>query len=337
VPNIQRLNNRVAVTAVAGFDTHSSAELHTLLSAHDIVIATDQPFPALVALNAACRASHRRFYAASCHGFYGFIFADLIRHEFVVERVLANVGTLLGPEAGSQTRSVVQVDVRTEDGRRVERVTKEEIYTTLDKASESPLPPSVRNLRRRMRAVSPLLSCFRALWDMEARRAAAADASSLSSSAHSTSTMTAPSLVSALSATSVSSADLHDFIATATRKHRQLNLGEDSLTSELIRKFLDNLGSQLAPITAIVGGLVAQDVINVVGAREQPIQNLALFDGESFQVPVYAMHEEDFGLASGVANGELRKGVVNGVVGASGSLAASMASTAANSAEIIIL
>ena len=43
-------------------------------------------------------------------------------------------------------------------------------------------------------------------------------------------------------------------------------------------------------MAAFVGGLLAQDVINLLGHREQPLQNLMLFDGDTCAAPVYAMH-----------------------------------------------
>ena len=43
-------------------------------------------------------------------------------------------------------------------------------------------------------------------------------------------------------------------------------------------------------MTAFLGGQLAQDVINVLGQREQPIQNFLLFDGEDSKGPVYALH-----------------------------------------------
>jgi ubiquitin-like 1-activating enzyme E1 A len=46
----------------------------------------------------------------------------------------------------------------------------------------------------------------------------------------------------------------------------------------------------MAPVTAFLGGQLAQDVINVLGNREQPIQNLMLFDGEESAGPVYTLH-----------------------------------------------
>ena len=51
-----------------------------------------------------------------------------------------------------------------------------------------------------------------------------------------------------------------------------------------------NVGTEMAPVAAFVGGLIAQDVINLLGHREQPLQNLMLFDGDTCAAPVYAMH-----------------------------------------------
>lgn len=41
---------------------------------------------------------------------------------------------------------------------------------------------------------------------------------------------------------------------------------------------------------AVLGAQVAQDVINVLGGREQPVQNMMLFDGEASVAPVYALY-----------------------------------------------
>jgi hypothetical protein len=53
---------------------------------------------------------------------------------------------------------------------------------------------------------------------------------------------------------------------------------------------VQNIAAELAPVTAWLGGQLAQDVINVLGKREQPIQNMVLFDGEDFSAPIYALH-----------------------------------------------
>ena len=55
---------------------------------------------------------------------------------------------------------------------------------------------------------------------------------------------------------------------------------------------MGNVGSELAPVTAVLGGQLAQDVINVLGQRQQPIQNLIVFDGDSNEAPMYALHPD---------------------------------------------
>lgn len=111
--------------------------------------------------------------------------------------------------------------------------------------------------------ISPLLTCLRALWEFEG--------------------------VSA-KPPSESRADLERFTKLATEKHNELQLPPETLQSEFLRCFLQNIGSELAPVTAFLGGQLAQDVINVLGQREQPIQNFLLFDGNDFTGPVYALH-----------------------------------------------
>lgn len=227
----------------------------------DVTIATDLDFTTLSTINASTRLCNRPFYAAGAHGFYGYIFADLISHDYVIEREASNMPTTLKPE--SATRSVVNVTTKKENGKNIELVTKRELYSPLLLANSSPLPPDILDNRRRLRQVSPLLPCLRALWEFERL------AGRLPSHSH---------------------ADLHTFTTLATERHKELQLPAEALRSDFLRRFLQNLASELAPVTAFLGGQLAQDVINVLGRREQPVQNLLCFDGEESRAPVYALH-----------------------------------------------
>lgn len=230
----------------------------------DLVIATDLDFNTLSMVDASTRIQQKPFYAAGAHGFYGYIFADLIEHTYVIEREKSNRPTALVAE--SATRKVVASQTKKENGKNIEMVTKQEMYTPLLLANSSPLAPEYLNNRRKLRQVTPLVSCLRALWEFQR--------SGTGRMLPSTSTP----------------ADLQLFTTLATSQHKELQLPMETLTSEFLRSFLQNLGSELAPVTAFLGGQLAQDVINVLGKREQPIQNLLLFDGEEMKAPVYALH-----------------------------------------------
>jgi ubiquitin-like 1-activating enzyme E1 A len=217
----------------------------------------------LSTINASCRISNRRFYAAGTHGLYGYAFADLISHDFVIERAKSNMPT--HPRtAESSTRTIVSSTTKKENGKVIELVTKNEIYSPIILANTSPLPEDFTRLRRRRLQVTPLLTCLRALWDFQK--------------------------ISAGALPSHSKADLELFTTLATEKHKELLLPHETLRADFLRSFLQNLGSELSPAAAFVGGALAQDVINVLGGKEQPLQNLLLFDGEECKAPIYAMH-----------------------------------------------
>ena len=179
----------------------------------------------------------------------------------MIEREKSNVPTALRAE--TVTRSIIGTRTKKENGKAIEMVTKREMYSPIILANTSPIPAELLSSRRRKLQITPLLSCLRALWEFEKL------SGGLPGKSH---------------------ADLELFTTLATDKHKELQLPSDILRSEFLRSFLQNLGSEIAPVTAFLGGQLAQDVINVLGQREQPIQNFVLFDGEESKAPVYALH-----------------------------------------------
>ena len=257
-PQIRKLNPRVNVNVDTQSILNKDVDYYV---PYDMVIATDLELRALSTVNAACRLSGKPFYAAGSHGFYGFIFADLAEHYYVIERERSNRPTTIGPE--TPTRNVMDTSTKRQDGKVIELVTKREIYTPIILANTSPLPADLLANRRRKLQVPPFLSCLRALWEFQGISSAFPGGSR---------------------------ADLELFTTLATQKHAELQLPPETLKSEFLRSFLHNLGSEITPVTAFLGGQLAQDVINVLGQREQPIQNFLLFDGEETKGPVYALH-----------------------------------------------
>jgi len=260
-PQIRKLNPRVNVI-VDTDDIKSKGPEY--FGAFDIVIGTDLQPDTLNIINTATRVNHKPFYAAGVHGFYGFIFSDLIQHDYVVEREKSNRSTLL--QAETRTRSVIDVKTKKENGKLIELVTKRELYSTWFLASDvANLPDEYLKSRRRLKAVTPILSCLRALWEFLQLQNGRLPSTK---------------------------EDLQMFTVLATQKHKALGLPDETLRAETLRKFLQNLGSEVAPVTAVLGGQLAQDVINVLGQRQQPIQNMVIFDGDAMEAPMYPLHPE---------------------------------------------
>ncbi|TKA71362.1 hypothetical protein B0A49_04371 [Cryomyces minteri] len=222
------------------------AQSQSFFAPFDLTFACDLDFATMSLINAKTRLVNRAFYAAGTHGLYGFAFADLISHDYILKRTVANIPTALGPE--SATRAVVAATTVKEGGANLELVTKRELYSP----SCSP-------------TLTPLLSCLRAVWDFERSLARLP---------------------------SHSQADLELFTRLATEKHKELQLPMETLTAEFLRDFMQQLGAEIAPLTSLVGAKVAEDGVNVLSGKEQPLQNLALFDGGASDFPVYALHPE---------------------------------------------
>ena len=260
LPQILKLNPRVALFS----DPASiSLKLPEYFSSFDAIIATGLDFDMLTTINAACRIYNRKFYAADTHGMYGYVFADLIMHDFVVEREKGNKATDV-MKSETSTRTILSASTKRENGKVIELVTKRETYSPLILANASPLPADISSNRRRRLQVTPLVSCLRALFDFQK--------------------------VSGGRLPAHNRADLEIFTKLATEKHHELLLPIETLRSDFLRSFIQNLGSEISPVTAFLGGSLAQDVINVLGHREQPLQNLLVFDGEEFKGPIYSMH-----------------------------------------------
>lgn len=247
----------------------------------DVTIATELDYATYTMINAACRLANRPFYAAGLHGFYGFIFSDLISHDFVIEREKSNA-----PPATQETatRSILNITTKVENEKVIEMVTKREIYSPLLLANTSPLPDELTRLPRRRRQVTPLLTCLRALWEFQKLPHSSTNTpqNNTNPSQNSTTNKTLPTLTSRQ--------DLEHFTKLARDCHHELKLDIATLDSTFLRTFLENLGCELSPVAAFVGGSLAQDVINVLSAREQPLQNVLLFDGEKSFAPVYSLH-----------------------------------------------
>lgn len=262
LPYVQKLNPRVSLHL---------ANLPSLLAepaffgAYSLVIATDLPLSVLTTINIACRVQGKPFYASSSFGLYGFIFADLIQHTFVISREKSNIETKLGLQ--TPTQSIINVTTsRGSDGKTTEQVTKLETYTPINLANTSPLTAWHLASQRRKFMVSPILSCIRALWEYQSQTD-----NLFPSHSH---------------------ADIKLFTTLAGEKHKELQLPTETLRADVLRSFLGNLGSELSPVCAFLGGQLAQDVINVIGGKEQPIQNFVVFDGDDTKGPVYALHTD---------------------------------------------
>lgn len=260
LPELQKLNPRVELYADPNAAVTKDPEY---FQSFDITIATGLIMDVLCQVNMSCRMYGRKFYAADTHGMYGFIFADLLIHDFVVEKPRSNKPTKVG-DMETPTKCAIAVNSKIDNDATKDIITYQETYSPFQLANLSPLPARVRNTRRSRMRVTPLLSCLRAFFDFQAQSGGRIPGHNR--------------------------ADLELFTRLANQKHLELSLPMETLRSDFLRGFLQNLGSELSPVVAFLGGYLAQDVINVLGQKEPPLQNMLLFDGEDFTASQFSIH-----------------------------------------------
>ncbi|KAK9448756.1 uncharacterized protein V1518DRAFT_418112 [Limtongia smithiae] len=251
---IRLLNPRVNVTA----DPDDISTKHAdFFGNFDVVVAVDVQLKNLLDINAKCRIHSTPFYAAGDIGLYGFIFVDLIIHTYTIQRDRSNIATKIGPE--TETRTVVDVTWKREGPKITETVTKTESYKSL---KESMASKALSKLRPRQQLkVSPVLAATFAMWNYLSQN------------------QDKPRTIEEFAA-------FQEFVLQATR---DLELPASMITREFCVSFAASIGTELSPVAAVLGGVLAQDILNFLARKEQPIQNWVVFDGAATTAPIYAL------------------------------------------------
>lgn len=83
--------------------------------------------------------------------------------------------------------------------------------------------------------------------------------------------------------------DFTTFNDLVLKETRNLGLPVGIINSKFVSSFLSGVDAELSPVAAVIGGGLAQDLINVLGQRQQPIQNWVLYDCDSSTAPIYTL------------------------------------------------
>lgn len=230
--NARKLNPRVAVTAD---DQSIQTKSNDFFSKFNVVVACNQDLSQVMRINEACRLLKRPFYAAEIPGMTGYIFADIIEHEFVTERE----------------------DFTSKGERRKTTVPQKESYISFREALTHSYGATLRP--KLLKKVSPLLPLTLALLDYRDKHGRHPNP------------------------------DDADFSVLARTTVKSQGLPEGLLTEDVVQDFLQGCQSELSAVAAIVGGVLSQDVLNVLSGREVPLQNMFIFDANTGDGPIYRL------------------------------------------------
>ncbi|KAF7291687.1 Fumarate reductase flavoprotein subunit [Mycena chlorophos] len=223
---IESLNPLVTVETI---DTFPGLEaLDAVIQTVDLVCVTDWDKESLVRINATCRRLGKPFYAGGTYGVLGYIFCDLLTHEYVAP-----------------------------DNRSLPKDQQKSIKFS---ATYPPLADALAHkwtqlTKRQTKEVNPaVVFTILGIWEYQKRHGnLPADA-------------TAASELQSISDSLLSAADVRKQVL-------------ETVPSDLVASSAETAGAEFSPVCAIVGGMLAQDILKTLGARDAPIANFFVFDG----------------------------------------------------------
>ncbi|XP_067874947.1 SUMO-activating enzyme subunit 1 isoform X1 [Heterodontus francisci] len=208
---------------------------------YDAVCLTCCPLDVMVRIDQFCRTRNIKFFAGDVFGYHGYMFSNLGEHEFVEEK-----------------QKVVKVGPGEEDGPKAKKVKIDPNETTLIKKTVSfcPLKEALEvdwsNEKAKMCLKRTPSDYFLLQVLLKFRTVKARDP--LSDSYEDDSAL---------------------LLQLRNNVLDSLGVKRDLLTDE----FISSCFSELAPVCAVVGGVLSQEIVKALSQRDPPHNNFFFFDG----------------------------------------------------------
>lgn len=250
LPSIKELNPRVNLLINTGKLDDMSEDY---FKKFDLVVATELSKAEILNVNILTRAQGIPLYVAGLHGMFGYIFTDLIKHESRVESEMGNQPRTAGTKI-NEVKTISKVEVKEAENKEI--VTIVDTFVPISEIFTSARLPSQLN-KRQLKRLSAALPLTLSLFELE-RPSNAEDV-----------------------------VDGEMLKAALLRICSVLGLPESVITDQYLDFFSNQAFAEFAPVAAIVGGFLAQDVIQYLGKRESPINNCLIVDAHQSEIPIY--------------------------------------------------
>ncbi|KAM9907507.1 hypothetical protein OXX69_006403 [Metschnikowia pulcherrima] len=249
ISKIKELNTRVHLST----NTRSLKETDLeYFKSFDLVLATELDKQELLRVNHLTRSLNIPLYVAGLHGSFGYILADLIKHESVKTFDRGNQARSEGT-AINGVKTITRAELVEKENK--ERVTITDAYVPLKEIFSSTKLTAQLN-KRQLRRLSGALPLILSLFEISRPEPEN------------------PVDISLLKQVSMQICERYQ-------------LPESTVSEEYLREFANQAYTEFAPSAAILGGILAQDVIQYFGQKDSPINNCLIFDSIRAEVPIF--------------------------------------------------
>ncbi|XP_064623200.1 SUMO-activating enzyme subunit 1-like [Lineus longissimus] len=237
--NVQKLNPMVKVSA---YTESVDAKADEYFEQFHVICATCCSEETLLRLNRITHRSNILFFAGQVFGFYGFAFTDLNdQHEYAEEVVVKKK-----PEEGNEDGEPSEKKKKAEN--ETQTVKKTMAFTRLEQALNVDWEKDTnKKILKRLSHVYPMTQVFLRFREKEKRWPAAKTATE--------------------DKTTLTNLQLEVL--------EKMNLAPEKLGEEFVNYSI----AELSAACAVVGGLMAQEIIKAVSQKDAPLNNFFLFDG----------------------------------------------------------
>lgn len=220
----------------------------------DIVVVTNYPKETILKVNKMCRDGERtdlekktKFFAGDIFGYFGYSFMDLVEHEFVEEVKQVAAKTEDDKEEPSCKKKKMEVDET--ETKMVKNVMK---FVPLEDALQADWTQEA--YKKRIKRMDPSYFMLQVLFEFQSQEGCSPR-------------------------TSKRETDIELLKKLRAEVAKKLDLPEkNKLVNEDGDKMLELLFSELSPVAAIVGGVLAQEIIKVISNKDAPHNNFFLYN-----------------------------------------------------------
>lgn len=210
---------------------------------HDVICATDCPPDFLLKINNICRKYSKKFFSGDVFGLSGYCFLDLGNHDYLDEVTKPLTKAVMEDEIEPPSKKSKVIE------KEVELVKKNLEFVSLEKALSVKFGKTGTGLRKKTSEVFFLVHILMKFREKHGR----------------------------LPLQEKVTEDVEEL--KNIREEVMPGIGFDS--GKVTDEMLGNVFGELSPVCAVVGGVLAQEIIKAVSKKDTPVQNFFLFNGDT--------------------------------------------------------
>lgn len=270
IEKIRELNNRVNLSI--NTDMTIDQLESNYLKKFDLIIATEiNNKSEIFQLNKLTRNLNIPMYLTGMHGLFGYIITDLIEHESILTKPKGNVARQSGVQL-SPNKTIINVtstnnndhDNNNDNGSgKNELITIKDQFVPIDSIFVSKKLPTQFTKKQLTKKISPILPLIFALFEID--------------------------LPTIDNKEVLPSIDIEILKAKSIEICHKFEIPHEIITQQYYEMFSKCAFTEFAPISAILGGTVAQDVIQFLSGKESPINNVLVLDSITLEMPIYLL------------------------------------------------